>query len=122
MIQGSHASIAGHEQGALDQYHRGLATRARTVALQAGALDQTDALVLGEYLDAVDGLLLPKDEGLYAASVEYLGGFLLTCPTDIRPRVEAKSWAARTLGDLLESVDVRDLVEACADCVLREAS
>ena len=121
MIRGNQRKTGDPVQQSLDQYHQGLAARTKEVTVQPSGLSQEDALTLGEYLDAVDGRLLHKDEALYTAAVEYLGGFLLTCTAETRLLVEAKSWAAKTLGEVLTDTHADALSEGYADWGLRRA-
>lgn len=74
------------------------------IAAANEVLDDIDAWNVCEYLDAVDGGDVPMDRALYTTLVEKLGRAMLADQRVLAPQLARKSWAAKTVQELLLSV------------------
>lgn len=82
-------------------------------ALAGPVRDQAAAWSLCEYLDAVDSGDLSMDRDLYRRCVSMLGDFLASRRDDLATRKLAdKSWAAKTLLEMLDEYTPRQLKRA----------
>jgi hypothetical protein len=78
-------------------YLRSLESAAKAAVLCKN-LDSEDAMALCEYVDCVDGRVLPMDKATYTASVKTLTEYLASTLNTLSANSLAnKSWAANTL-------------------------
>jgi len=111
-VQFNIVSASTPTQGPSQEYFLAIKTSAsRTLA--GHVRDQDAAWVLCEYLDAVDGGDLSMDRDLYRRCVSVLGDFLASRRDDMVTRKLAdKSWAAKTLLEMMDEYTPRQLKRA----------
>ena len=73
------------------------------LAAKTAQLTENLAHTLCEYIDSVDGGLLPMQEPVYQDSTSLIAGYLLSCEEASRKRLCGKNWTAATLMDVLRS-------------------
>jgi len=82
-------------------------------ALAGAVRDTNGAWALCEYLDAVDGGDVVMDRGLYRSCVSVLGDFLgQHCDNATVRKLADKSWAAKTLLEMLDNYVPKQLKRA----------
>jgi hypothetical protein len=76
---------------------------------ESSPLTEKSAHTLCEYVDSVDGKLLPMQEPRYRDVTSLIAGYLLHCEEDSRRRLCGKNWTANTLMNVLRSSHYKQL-------------
>jgi hypothetical protein len=83
-----------------EEYFQAVETAAKRV-VGVVSPDATDVIDLCEYLDCVDSGVIRSNPALYRETVAALSAYLDTCPRRAANALSNKSWAAKTLLDII---------------------